>query len=60
MPFYLGTGYRAFSIAPVRLRGLFKVMQRYSIEECRRIAVRVLEAPRPIDLQKVLVSIETD
>ncbi|GDY02918.1 phosphoenolpyruvate-protein phosphotransferase [Planctomycetota bacterium] len=60
MPFYLGTGYRAFSIAPVRLRGLLKVMQRYSIEECRRIAVRVLEAPRPIDLQKVLVSIETD
>ena len=59
MPFYLGVGYRAFSIAPVRLRGVLKVLARYSLEECRRIAARILEAPRTLDVQKVLVNIET-
>lgn len=59
MPFYLGVGYRSFSIAPVRLRGVLKVLARYSLEECRRIAARILEAPRTLDVQKVLVNIET-
>ncbi len=60
LPFYIGAGFRRFSIAPVRLRGLLKVLRRYSAEECRRICARVLEAPRSIDVQRVLVSIETD
>ncbi len=60
IPFYLGVGYRSFSIAPVRLRGVMKVLARYSIEECRRIAARILEAPRTLDVQKVLVNIETE
>ena len=60
MPFYLGVGFRSFSIAPVRLRGVLKVLARYSIEECRRIAARILEAPRTLDVQKVLVNIEVD
>jgi phosphotransferase system enzyme I (PtsI) len=59
MPFYLGVGYRSFSIAPVRLRGVLKVMARYSIEECRKLAARILEAPRALDVQKVLVNVET-
>ncbi|MBK8095733.1 MAG: phosphoenolpyruvate--protein phosphotransferase [Planctomycetes bacterium] len=59
MPFYLGAGYRTFAVAPVRLRGLLKVLQRYSVEECRKIAARILEAPRSVDVQKVLVGIET-
>lgn len=59
LPFYVGAGYRRFSIAPVRLRGVLKVLKRYSAEECRRIAARVLEAPRSIDVQRVLVNIET-
>lgn len=59
MPFYVGVGYRSFSIAPVRLRGVLKVLARYSLEECRRIAARILEAPRTLDVQKVLVNIET-
>ncbi len=59
MPFYLGVGYRSFSIAPVRLRGVLKVLARYSLEESRRIAARILEAPRTLDVQKVLVNIET-
>jgi phosphoenolpyruvate-protein kinase (PTS system EI component) len=45
LPFYLGVGYRSFSIAPVRLRAVLKVLERYTVEECRRIAARVLEAP---------------
>lgn len=60
LPFYLGAGYRRFSIAPVRLRGVLKVLVRYSTEECRRIAARVLEAPRSIDVQKVLLHVEVD
>lgn len=59
LPFYLGAGYRSFSIAPVRLRAVLKVLARYSIEECRRIAARILEAPRTLDVQKVLVNIDT-
>ncbi|MCU0867938.1 MAG: PEP-utilizing enzyme [Planctomycetes bacterium] len=59
MPFYLGVGYRSFSIAPVRLRGVLKVLARYSVEECRKLAARILEAPRALDVQKVLVNVET-
>ena len=39
---------------------MLEVMRRYSADECRRIAARVLEAPRPVDVQKVLVNIETE
>ncbi|MGE3172267.1 MAG: putative PEP-binding protein [Planctomycetota bacterium] len=60
VPFYLGAGYRRFSIAPVRLRGMLKVLRRYSADECRRIAARVLEAPRALDVQRVFVNIEVD
>jgi phosphotransferase system enzyme I (PtsI) len=60
MPFHLGVGFRAFSIAPVRLRGVLKVLARYSIDECRRIAARILEAPRTLDVQKVLVNLEVE
>ncbi len=60
MPFYLGVGYRSFSIAPVRLRGVTKVLARYTIEECRRIAARILEAPRSLDVQKVLVNLDLE
>jgi phosphotransferase system enzyme I (PtsI) len=58
LPFYLGVGYRSFSIAPVRLRSVLRVVHRYSIEECRRIAARILEAPRTLDVQKVLVNLD--
>ncbi len=58
LPFYLGVGYRSYSIAPVRLRGFVKVLQRYTVDECRRIAARILEAPRTLDVQKVLVSLD--
>jgi phosphoenolpyruvate-protein kinase (PTS system EI component) len=60
LPFYLGVGYRSFAIAPVRLRSLLKVLKRYTVEECRRIAARVLEAPRTVDVQRVLVNVEID
>jgi phosphotransferase system enzyme I (PtsI) len=60
LPFYLGAGFRSFAVAPVRLRSLLKVLKRYTIEECRRIAARVLEAPRTVDVQRVLVNVEVD
>lgn len=60
VPFYVGVGYRSFSVAPVRLRGMLKVFARYSADECRRIAARMLEAPRTLDVQKVLVNLDLD
>jgi len=60
VPFYIGVGYRSFSVAPVRLRGMLKVLARYSADECRRIAARMLEAPRTLDVQKVLVNLDLD
>ncbi|MEC8653700.1 MAG: putative PEP-binding protein [Planctomycetota bacterium] len=60
VPFYVGVGYRSFSVAPVRLRGMLKVFARYSVEECRKIAARMLEAPRTLDVQRVLVNLDVD
>lgn len=60
VPFYVGVGYRHFSVAPVRLRGMLKVLSRYSADECRNIAGRMLEAPRTLDVQKVLVNIDVE
>ncbi|HEB51648.1 MAG TPA: phosphoenolpyruvate--protein phosphotransferase, partial [bacterium] len=60
VPFYIGVGYRSFSIAPVRLRGVLKVLSRYSVDECRRIAARMLEAPRTLDVQRVLVNLDLE
>ena len=44
----------------MRLRSVLKVLARYTVEECRRIAARILEAPRTLDVQKVLVGLETE
>ncbi len=55
LPFYLGAGYRDFAIAPVNLAGVFEVLQRYTIDECERIAEELLEAPRALDAQRVLL-----
>jgi phosphoenolpyruvate-protein phosphotransferase len=55
IPFYLGVGIRSFSVAPVNLVGVLQVLQRFTIDECRRIAERLLEAPRALDVQRVLV-----
>ncbi|MFK7739759.1 MAG: phosphoenolpyruvate--protein phosphotransferase [Planctomycetota bacterium] len=60
VPFYVGVGFRSFSVAPVRLRGIAKVLARYSVDECRRIAARILEAPRTLDVQKVLVNLDPE
>ena len=44
----------------MRLRSVLKVLARYSGEECRKIAARVLEAPRALDVQKIFFNIEVD
>jgi phosphotransferase system enzyme I (PtsI) len=56
LPFYLGAGYTDFSVAPVRRRGMLRVLRRYTLEECQQLAAAVLEAPRTIDVQKILVA----
>jgi phosphoenolpyruvate-protein kinase (PTS system EI component) len=57
VPFYLGLGVRNFSIAPVRLNGMMKVLRKFTIEECRAVVERVLEALRALDVQRVLVAL---
>lgn len=59
VPFYLGVGYRSFSIAPVRLRAVLEVLGRHTVEECRKVAARILDAPRTVDVQKVLLSLDS-
>ncbi|MCA8955009.1 MAG: phosphoenolpyruvate--protein phosphotransferase [Planctomycetes bacterium] len=55
VPFYIGVGVRDFSVAPVRLNGILKVLRRFTVNECQKIAERVLNAPRALDVQRVLV-----
>jgi phosphotransferase system enzyme I (PtsI) len=57
VPFYLGIGVTEFSVAPVRLHGMLKVLKRFTIDECQRISNQVLEAPRPLDVQRILVGL---
>ncbi|MCA8943415.1 MAG: phosphoenolpyruvate--protein phosphotransferase [Planctomycetes bacterium] len=55
LPFYLGVGIRAFSIAPVNADRLLDMCGKYTIDECRKIANRILEAPRSLDVQRLLL-----
>ena len=57
VPFYMGVGITELSVAPVRLNGLLKVLKRFTLDECQRIANAVLEAPRPLDVQRILVQV---
>jgi len=57
LPFYLGIGVRSFSVAPVRVNGMLDIMGRFTIDECEAIAKRVLQAPRGLDVQRVLVQV---
>lgn len=57
LPFYLGTGVRSYAVAPVRVNGMLEILQRFSIDECQAIAKRVLEAPRALDVQRILVQL---
>lgn len=57
VPFYLGIGIRQFSIAPARLTAVLDTLQRFTLPECTRIANAVLEAPRAIDVQRVLLQL---
>jgi phosphotransferase system enzyme I (PtsI) len=55
LPFYLGIGIRHFAVAPVHLHAMLEVLKRFTIEECERIAEELLEAPRALDVQRILL-----
>lgn len=55
LPFYLGIGIRDFAVAPVNLAGMLDVLRRFTIDECERIAEELLEAPRALDVQRILL-----
>ena len=59
LPLFLGLGIRDLSVAPVRMNEVLKVLQRYSSDECRKIAERVLQAPRALDVERILVQLGT-
>ena len=44
--------------APARLTQMLKTLRRFTLPECTRIAEAVLEAPRAIDVQRVLVQLQ--
>lgn len=55
LPFYLGAGYREFAIAPVNLAAVLEVLRRFNIDECERLAEELLEVPRALDAQRILL-----
>ncbi len=55
MPFYLGVGYRDFAIAPVNLAAVLEVLRRFNLDECERLAEELLEVPRALDAQRILL-----
>ena len=55
LPLFLGLGVRDFSVAPVRMSGLLRDLRRYTIDECRKIAEKILQAPRSLDVERILV-----
>lgn len=55
VPFYVGVGITHFSIAPVRLNGMLKTLSRFTVGECAKISDKILNAPRALDVQRVLV-----
>jgi phosphotransferase system enzyme I (PtsI) len=57
IPFYLGVGITSFSVAPVRLTSMLRVIRRFTISECNKIADKILNAPRALDVQRVLVQL---
>lgn len=57
IPFYLGAGITRFSVAPVRLTGMLKVLRRFNLSECHQITDKILNAPRALDVQRVLVQL---
>jgi len=60
IPFYLGAGITSFSVAPVRLTGMLKVLRRFTIGECQQITDKILNAPRALDVQRVLVQLSDE
>jgi len=55
VPFYIGVGITHFSVAPVRLNGMLKTLNRYTVGECAKISDKILNAPRALDVHRVLV-----
>ncbi len=55
LPFYLGVGIRSFSVAPVSFESVLDLCRKVTLDECRKIADRLLEAPRALDVQRLLL-----
>lgn len=60
LPLFLGLGVRDFSVAPVRMRSMLQTLGRYTIPECQKIAEQILQAPRALDVERILVQLGAD
>jgi phosphoenolpyruvate-protein kinase (PTS system EI component) len=59
-PLFMGLGVREFSVAPVRMEGMLRALGRYTIDECRKLAEKVLQAPRALDVERILVKLDVN
>jgi phosphoenolpyruvate-protein kinase (PTS system EI component) len=60
VPFFVGIGITNFSVAPVRLNGMLEVLGRFTRAECKQISDQILNAPRALDVQRILVRMVED
>lgn len=56
MPFYLGVGIRSFAIAPAHAAGVLEQVHKLTVDECQRTAEQLLQAPRALDVQRILLT----
>jgi phosphotransferase system enzyme I (PtsI) len=54
LPFYLGVGYRTFSVAPVRVPSFRRALAGLHLDRCRTLANRVLALADPAAIQEEL------
>ena len=56
LPFYLGVGYRTFSVSPVRVPTFRGVLASIQASRCRELANRVLSLTSAAEIRQVLVA----
>lgn len=54
LPFFLGAGYRDFAVAPAHMERMLDQFDRWTATECRKISKELLQAPRALDVQRIL------
>ncbi|MBK8979395.1 MAG: phosphoenolpyruvate--protein phosphotransferase [Planctomycetes bacterium] len=56
IPFLIGVGFRDFAVAPAHAATVLQTVRQLTVDECHRIAEAVLQAPRSLDVQRILLT----